>query len=135
MDLQSLTYTSVAGRALDDGELERILYSAQTNNALDGITGFLLFNGHAFLQVLEGVGPAIDDVMGRIRADQRHRDVTVVDDRSIEGRAFPDWTMGFLRLSGLTENGDMIERALRRDTPEPVKARLIEMARTLKTAA
>lgn len=131
MELLSLTYISQASTTLDDGDVERILYAAQVNNGLDGITGFLMFNGTSFLQVLEGSQQAVEDVMTRITADPRHRDVTVVDRHPAAERAFPDWTMGFLRLSGDIGNAAAIERALKRETPPAVRDQLVAMAGSL----
>ena len=135
MDLRSLTYTSLAQIDLDEHDLERIIYSARVNNALDGLTGFLLFNGQSFMQVLEGSKRAVDDVMARIRVDDRHRNILVVDDRPVDGRAFPDWSMGYLRFDGQVEGARAIDKALGRDAPEPVRTMLASMAEKLETGA
>jgi hypothetical protein len=135
MELHSLTYTSLAQIDLDETDLERIIYSARVNNALDGLTGFLLFNGGSFVQVLEGSKRAIDDVMARIAVDDRHRNVMVVDDRRVERRAFPDWSMGYLRFDGGVEGARALNRALGRETAEPVRALLTSMAAQLQAEA
>lgn len=132
MEVCSLTYSSKAAGPLEDGAIERMLYGAQVNNALDGITGFLMYDGRSFVQVLEGTQPAIEDVMERITGDPRHCDVVVTDQRTIKQRAFPDWTMGFLRLDGTTGNAEAVERALRRDTPAPVRDLLLTMSAMMK---
>ena len=56
MALTSLTYTSLARLDLQSSDLEEIHRSARELNALDGITGLLVFNGTHFLQIIEGVG-------------------------------------------------------------------------------
>jgi len=131
MDLCSLTYTSQPVGLLDDREVERILYRARVNNGLEGISGFLLFNGEAFIQVLEGTPTAIDDLMNRIRADPRHHHVAVVDRQALVERSFPDWTMGFLRLGGSVANAAAIDRALSRQTSDKTRALLFDMAGAL----
>ena len=52
MDLKSLTYTSLAKLDLDAGDVEAIHRTAREVNALEGITGLLIFNGTHFLQRL-----------------------------------------------------------------------------------
>lgn len=131
MDLASLTYTSQATRVLEQGEIERILYGSQVNNSLDGITGFLMYNGRSFLQVLEGTPSALQDVMTRIKADPRHHELVITEQRPLAARIFPDWTMGYLHLSGEVGNAAAIDRALRRDAPSPVREMLTAMAQTL----
>ncbi|WP_114226403.1 MULTISPECIES: BLUF domain-containing protein [Sphingomonas] len=128
MDLLSLTYTSQAVAGLNEAAIERILHSSQGNNALDGITGFLLFDGAAFVQVLEGAEDAVDDLLARIKADPRHRDLEVSDRRAVAQRAFPDWTMGYLCVDGTLGNAAAVTRALDRDTPPPVRALLARLA-------
>ena len=54
MHLTSLTYTSLARLDLQTSDLEDIHRSARELNALDGITGLLVFNGTHFLQIIEG---------------------------------------------------------------------------------
>jgi hypothetical protein len=135
MDLHSLTYTSLAQIDLDEADLEQIVYSARVNNALDGLTGFLMFNGGSFIQVLEGARRAIDDVMARIATDPRHRNILVIDDQPVEVRAFPDWSMGYLRFDGQVEGALAIDRALGRDAPERVRAVLTSMAAAMQPDA
>jgi hypothetical protein len=54
MSLKSLTYTSLARLDLEAGDLEAIQRTAREVNALEGITGLLIFNGTHFLQIIEG---------------------------------------------------------------------------------
>ena len=72
MSLKSLTYTSLARLDLDAGELEAIHRTAREMNALEGITGILIFNGTHFLQIIEGARDAIDELLERLRRDPRH---------------------------------------------------------------
>ena len=60
MNLISLTYTSLARLDLEVPDLEQIHRTALELNALDGITGLLIFNGTHFLQIIEGAKDAID---------------------------------------------------------------------------
>ncbi|MCR6659691.1 MAG: BLUF domain-containing protein [Asticcacaulis sp.] len=78
--------------------VRNIIQVSEINNGRDGITGFLIFDKFHFLQILEGAPEDIQQTLQRIRADPRHRDLTVIADRPVPGRAFTDWAMGgFIR--------------------------------------
>jgi hypothetical protein len=98
MDLTSLTYTSLARLDLQTSDLEDIQRSARELNALDGITGLLVFNGTHFLQIIEGAHDAIDDLLERLRRDPRHSGLEVRDERKVKERSFPDWSMELVRV-------------------------------------
>jgi hypothetical protein len=99
MHLKTLTYTSRASLSLTDADLERIATEAQRLNALDGITGLLAFDGSRFLQIIEGSEEAIDDLLERLRNDRRHSSLEVRDERLVEDRSFPSWSMQLVRVS------------------------------------
>ena len=54
MNLTSLTYTSLARLDLEAPTSRPSTAAALELNALDGITGLLVFNGTHFLQIIEG---------------------------------------------------------------------------------
>ena len=99
MPLKSLTYTSLAGLDLEAADLEAIHRTARELNALEGITGLLIFNGTHFLQIIEGDPEAIDDLVERLRRDPRHSSVEIRDEHEVEERSFPDWSMELVRVS------------------------------------
>jgi hypothetical protein len=99
MPLKSLTYTSLASIDLEAADLEAIHRTARELNALEGITGLLIFNGTHFLQVVEGAPDAIDDLVERLRRDPRHSSVEIRDEHEVEQRSFPDWSMELVRVS------------------------------------
>ncbi len=90
MELKALTYTSLARPGLLAEDVDAIISSSRINNPLDGITGILIFNGSAFMQMLEGSEAAVDDLAERLIFDQRHTDVSVRDEKLIIARSFPD---------------------------------------------
>ncbi|MBP2160011.1 MULTISPECIES: BLUF domain-containing protein [Asticcacaulis] len=78
--------------------VREILTASQRNNSRHGITGFLIFDKTSFLQVLEGDAPVVLETYERIKADERHADLSVIAASEVDARAFPDWAMGgFLR--------------------------------------
>lgn len=132
MSLKSLTYTSLAGLDLDTGDLEAIHRTARELNALDGITGLLIFNGTHFLQIIEGSPDAIGDLLDRLRRDSRHSGVEVRDERMIDGRSFPDWSMELVRVTAsYFEARDTVGDRLPDTTTSDVRERIIRMTETI----
>lgn len=75
------------------GLIDGISQSAAEQNAPLGITGVLFSSNARFLQVLEGPKDAVRQVFGAISCDPRHASVSVVEDRDVAIRLFPDWTL------------------------------------------
>ena len=73
--------------------LRSILKVSAANNAAVGMTGFLIFDGNTFVQVLEGEEETVKATFDRISRDDRHRDVAVIETRPIAERDFPAWAM------------------------------------------
>jgi hypothetical protein len=122
VELKILTYTSWARAGIRPDEVDAILESARINNPLDGITGVLIFNGTAFMQILEGSEAAIDGLRARLERDPRHSNMSVRDTRLIEARTFPTWSMAYLRLeSGEFHGKEEVVTALSRELPKPVR--------------
>lgn len=134
MDLTSLTYTSLARLDLQSSDLEDIHRSARELNALDGITGLLVFNGTHFLQIIEGAHNAIADLLERLRRDPRHTGLEVRDERRIAKRSFPDWSMELVRVNAsYFKARDAIADRLPDTVPEAIKLRLFRMTELIST--
>jgi hypothetical protein len=132
MALKSLTYTSLARLDLEPSDLEAIHRTAREVNALEGITGVLIFNGTHFLQIIEGAPDAIDDLVERLRRDPRHSGFEVRDERSVEARSFPDWSMDLVRVSSsYFEAKDVLARRLPEATTPDVRERVIRMTEAI----
>ena len=102
MNLHRLVYYSrnqiPAGSDMT-AEVESILALSRRNNAAAGITGALMFNAGCFAQVLEGDRDVIEATFERIQQDERHGDVSLLAFDPVAGRAFGDWSMGFVGAS------------------------------------
>jgi hypothetical protein len=134
MDLTSLTYTSLARLDLQTSDLEDIHRSARELNALDAITGLLVFNGTHFLQIIEGAHDAIDDLLERLRRDPRHSGLEVRDERKIKERSFPDWSMELVRVkAGYFEARETLADRLPNTVPEEIQLRLFRMTELIST--
>ncbi len=93
--LMRLIYASEASQPMGPGELEALLAAARRGNERRALTGLLVFDHRAFLQVLEGEAERVSEVFCRIAADPRHRRVLILDARAVAERLFGDWSMGF----------------------------------------
>ena len=134
MTLKSLTYTSLARLDLEADDLEAIHRTARNANALDGITGLLIFNGTHFLQIIEGSERAIEDLIERLRKDPRHTGFEIRDRRKIDVRSFPDWSMELVRVkASYFEARDTIQDRIPDAVPEAIKARLFRMTELIST--
>jgi hypothetical protein len=128
MDLKSLTYTSLASLDLEPSDLEAIHRSARDSNALEGITGLLIFNGTHFLQIVEGAPQAIDELVERLRRDPRHTSIEIRDERPIADRTFPGWSMELVKVSAsYFEAKETVSDRLPAAVAEPVRERVIRM--------
>lgn len=129
MELKTLTYTSLARLDLRATELVDIHQTARRLNALDGITGMLIFNGSRFLQIIEGAEEAIDSLLERLRRDCRHSALEVRDARLVGERSFPEWSMELITVSaGYLEARSQIADALPHALPPEVRELILRMA-------
>jgi ribosomal protein S4E len=95
MSLVQLIYVSSATHELSAAEIKKILDTAVMRNGENKVTGMLLYSRGSFLQVLEGEESAVTETIDRIRADPRHKDVTILTTEPVSERQFGDWSMAF----------------------------------------
>lgn len=128
MQYKRLAYTSLAALDLSVEQLFDIGQIARDLNALDGITGLLLFNGTHFLQWIEGSPAAIDDLVERLRRDRRHSAVEVRETQMADERLFADWSMKLVRVRTqfMQAHEDVLE-ALPPGMPESIRERVAGM--------
>ena len=67
--MRSIIYVSVADPLITPEDIADILGTARRNNARDALTGALIFNGHNFMQLLEGPGDKVEACLAAIRDD------------------------------------------------------------------
>ena len=101
--IASLLYTSTAAANIDSGDVFAIIEASARRNPSRGVTGFLIYDGRAFLQYVEGPQDALDDLLGQLAEDRRHGDVRILHRAESGTRLFPKWAMrragqGLLRL-------------------------------------
>jgi len=98
MALQELLYTSLATPHSSQKHVTDILKTSQENNALYKMTGLLLFDGHRYIQILEGTAENLDVLFAAIEQDDRHYNLELIHRGGIETRAFQDWQMAYEAL-------------------------------------
>ncbi|SDU90319.1 Sensors of blue-light using FAD [Microlunatus sagamiharensis] len=74
-------------------ELLELLRVARAKNRSMDVTGVLLHRQGRFVQLLEGGDEEVRALYATIRADHRHRDVTLIWDDHGDTRWFADWWM------------------------------------------
>jgi hypothetical protein len=97
MSIHRIVYTSRATEPFDAEALIELLGHVRAKNRRLGISGMLLYADPTFLQVIEGDLEVIESLYDVIESDRRHADTRVLLREDAEGRAFGDWTMGFVQ--------------------------------------
>lgn len=92
-DLYRLIYVSHRAPDCDAAAVRDILAGSRMRNRLFGVTGVLMVSLRGFCQVLEGRREALDDLLRRIRDDDRHTSLLVLSLDVVPRRAFAGWEM------------------------------------------
>ncbi len=98
-DLIHIVYVSFSKKSLSEDEIFKLLTEVRAKNKARDVTGLLLYNNEAFIQVIEGEKGTIHNLFEIIKKDTRHENVVKLLEEPIESRAFPDWSMGFQKIT------------------------------------
>lgn len=115
-----LVYISSARQRIAPEMRDQILLASRRNNARNGVSGLLVAGQRRFLQALEGPEQAVLDTYARIRSDPRHHALVLLTGRSVETRAFGDWSMAF------EQGGDAADQPDLRATVDALTASLAD---------
>ncbi|MBM3603720.1 MAG: BLUF domain-containing protein [Alphaproteobacteria bacterium] len=88
-------YRSMARPGLDRGEIDQILEKARRSNRMLSLTGCLHYENGMFFQWLEGPRLRLFRLLDALHQDDRHLNMTVLDQGSLEKRLFEGWEMRF----------------------------------------
>lgn len=88
-------YRSMIHPSLDEADIAAILEDARERNHRTGVTGCLHYEDGTFVQWIEGPWLRIFRLVDSLRDDNRHLQMTVLDQGSLSRRLFPDWDMRF----------------------------------------
>jgi len=98
--IKQIVYISKATTGLERKDVEDILESARDKNQGLDITGFLLFNGKSFVQLLEGAPEDVSNLYGQIERDPRHEGTVIILEHQVESRLLSSWAMAYSYLEG-----------------------------------
>lgn len=76
----------------------RILAKSRNNNRQNGLVGVLYFGDGVFFQCLEGEEDAVNNLLTKLEADRRHKDLKVISKKYIDKLSFGEWAMKFAPL-------------------------------------
>ena len=98
--IKQLIYVSRPAKKLSENDIDKILVAARGKNLERRITGFLLFDGRMFMQLIEGPPREVDDLFEGLLGDTRHQKVQKIYDGAATGRLFSNFSMAFAHLGG-----------------------------------
>ena len=101
--LSSIVYISEMASPYGADMIERLSKKGQYERSRFGLTGILFCYSEHFIEILEGVPDAVATIYDRIKRDQRHRRVTLVQDTVISARSYDHWSVRFVNKERLTE--------------------------------
>ncbi len=99
MSLRQLIYVSALAQHADPSCVGDILRVSASNNALNHVTGMLLYAQGSFLQVLEGEPLTLAKLYHKICNDPRHTQALKLIETEISERQFGQWSMGMGNVS------------------------------------
>ncbi len=115
MALMTLAYVSEARPGLSLRDLKQILRRSRENNYRRGVSGYLVFDGAYFAQILEAEADVLDGLMHVIESDDRHHGLRLLLRAPIAERHFADSCMGCANLAAPVQLDTSELRGLIRD--------------------
>ncbi len=92
------TFESSDGANIIEPNVARILAKSRINNRKNGLVGVLYFGNSVFFQCLEGEEEAVNALLVKLEADNRHKDLKVISKNYINQLSFGGWAMKFAPL-------------------------------------
>jgi len=108
--IYELTYESVAKRGLRAADIDAILETSRARNVERGITGCLVYYNRRFIQILEGHQQTLQECYQKIQKDDRHRQVRIIAENTVEKRTFPEWGMAYFPIDENHVNRSELEQ-------------------------
>ena len=128
--MRQYIYVSNAAPDFCEDDLGSILSTSRQRNGDDGITGFLLFNGRNFLQLVEGESGVLDPLIRRLHDDDRHSGIRAVEDREVAARCCEDWAMHLIQIGGaVSDKRRILDEALPVGLVPPQRDLVLNFAR------
>jgi hypothetical protein len=106
--LRQRVYRSTAVRAMGPQDLHDLLVQSRARNALEDITGLLVYHDGCFVQWFEGPASNVERVWNSILHDPRHTEVEAVPTPWCSQRLFPDLRMRLVSSEALASEADAV---------------------------
>ncbi|TPG42571.1 BLUF domain-containing protein [Sphingomonas koreensis] len=115
--MESILYisTSTLDRSTADRVVEALAADSVARNDDRDLTGALIFTGTHFVQILEGAPEKIELLLCSLRADNRHREIVIIERGQLSARRFSSWRMAYAGPSQFI--GRKISRVLNDPSP------------------
>lgn len=128
--LYRITYVSEAMGSLGTSLLSvaQVLGVSEANNRRDHLTGAIAIDAGRIVQVIEGSRSDVDRLLGRLRADPRHTNLSILADRPVVDRLF-DEPMAHCNFDSWSATLDLIALAEGRVPVDHAEGLLAECAR------
>jgi hypothetical protein len=91
--MHHIVYMSRATKHFPPGELNDLCHQSAEHNRENSITGLLIYDGHRYMQLIEGHKESVEALMSRISLDTRHSHITYLTDASVANRSFTGWAL------------------------------------------
>jgi len=88
-----IIYKSKRIKENNNQDIKDILNVSIKNNSKNEISGSLIHNGNTWIQYLEGPKKSLLNLFNKIKKDERHKNIELLDIGFRELRLFPEWSM------------------------------------------
>ncbi|MDP2077261.1 MAG: BLUF domain-containing protein [Sulfuricurvum sp.] len=112
--MKRLIYSSIASGEVNFDTVGEILTHAVKRNKENYITGMMIYDGHSFLQCIEGDDLVINKLWEKLNIDPRHHALHINGEEHDEKRLFSNWNMGYMNNSH--EIQEMIRKVTGRES-------------------
>ncbi|MDP3378051.1 MAG: BLUF domain-containing protein [Brevundimonas sp.] len=128
--LYRITYVSEAMGSLGTSLLSvaQVLGVSEVNNRRDHVTGAMAIDAGRIVQVIEGSRSDVDRLLGRLRTDRRHTNLSILSDRPVATRLF-DAPMAHCHFETWSTGLDLLAVAEGRVSVDHAERLLAECAR------
>ncbi|CAN7642417.1 BLUF domain-containing protein [Variovorax sp. LjRoot84] len=106
-ELHEILYCSLLAPGQPTEVVGQIVTRARARNAMEGITGLLVFDGMRFCQHFEGPRKQVLGLLNRLEADPRHIEMRVVYEGGLSKRRYQRFEMGLAQTEDVEEGEDL----------------------------
>ena len=109
--IRTWLYTSEFTTEKTEADIRRFVDGFRAQNKAKALTGFMVSNGKAVMQLLEGSPDAVKTLRSKIEQDERHHKISSEVWELEAERAYPHWSMRVAAPSHYEEMFGAIERS------------------------